>query len=170
MDDRTFRRLVPDAPFPPYAYVPRSGRPHPTSDPAGHSFGKRHALPPALEPDRWRESPAYLYGIDLFNARFYWEAHEAWETLWHAAGRRGVVADHLKALIKMAAAGVKFEEGVPPGTATHARRAAELWRGLARGMGDENAFLGFAFADVIRLAEGVASGGWPVGEVLLIPK
>ncbi len=32
-------------------------------------------------------------GVDLFNHGYYWESHEEWESLWHAAGRRGVVAD-----------------------------------------------------------------------------
>lgn len=46
----------------------------------------------------------YLRGIDLFNHGFYWESHEAWEAVWISAGRRGSVADFLKALIKVAAA------------------------------------------------------------------
>jgi hypothetical protein len=53
----------------------------------------------------------YLRGIDLFNHGFYWESHEAWEAVWISAGRRGSVADFLKALIKVAAAGVKAREG-----------------------------------------------------------
>ena len=37
---REIARLVPDEQFPPYSYV--TGRfPHPTSDPAGHSFWLR---------------------------------------------------------------------------------------------------------------------------------
>ena len=27
----------------------------------------------------------FHYGVDLFNARFYWEAHEAWERVWRMA-------------------------------------------------------------------------------------
>ncbi|TGQ49534.1 DUF309 domain-containing protein, partial [Mesorhizobium sp. M1C.F.Ca.ET.210.01.1.1] len=27
----------------------------------------------------------FRWGIDLFNHGYYWEAHEAWEPLWHAA-------------------------------------------------------------------------------------
>ena len=40
-------------------------------------------------------------GIEHFNARRFWEAHEAWEALWHAAGRHGPTADFLKGLIKL---------------------------------------------------------------------
>ena len=72
-------------------------------------------------------SPAFLRGVELFNAGYYWEAHEVWEGLWHAYGRHGAAADVLKALIKLAAAGVKVREGQEHGVRTHAGRAAELF-------------------------------------------
>ena len=72
-------------------------------------------------------SPQFLRGVALFNAGYYWEAHEVWEGLWHAYGRRGVLADVIKALIKLAAAGVKVREGQEHGVRIHARRAAELF-------------------------------------------
>jgi predicted metal-dependent hydrolase len=79
-----------------------------------------------------------LRGIELFNAGYYWEAHEAWEVLWHAYGRRGALADVVRALIKLAAAGVKAREGRVEGTRTHCRRAAELFaRVAAEGKGRE---------------------------------
>ena len=81
-------------PLPPYTFIP--GRtPHPVSDPAGHMHGKTLERPPAPDPSRWQESRAYLVGVDLFNHGFYWEAHEAWEGLWHACGRMGPTADFL---------------------------------------------------------------------------
>src|SRR5436190_73921 len=127
-------RLVPEEPLPPYAFVP--GRfPHPESDPAGHSFGSDRAPTAALDPERWEASKPYLYGLDLFNAGFYWESHVAWESLWLAAQRKGVVADFLKGLIQLAAAGVKHAEGKPQGVQSHASRAAELWREVAQSLG-----------------------------------
>lgn len=89
-------------------------------------FGHEHAPAQALQPEQWQESSEYLYGVDLFNFGFYWEAHEAWESLWHAAGRTGPLADFLKGLIKLAAAGVKAREGNPRGVQRHADRAVEL--------------------------------------------
>lgn len=120
-------RYAPNLAFPPYTYVPGLA-PHPESDPAGHAYG--HARPNAEKVDdaTWPRSSTYLHAIDLFNHGYYWEAHEAWEALWHACGRRGAVADLLKGLIKLAAAGVKVREGRPAGVASHARRAAELLR------------------------------------------
>lgn len=29
--------------------------------------------------------PQFVRGVELFNAGHWWEAHEAWETVWHAA-------------------------------------------------------------------------------------
>src|SRR5689334_23294646 len=96
-------RLLPGVPLPPYGFVP--GRfPHPTRDPEGHSHGQ--APPPAdpLDPGRWAGCRDYLLGLDLFNHGYYWEAHEAWERLWNAAGRHGATAELLQGLIKLAAA------------------------------------------------------------------
>lgn len=71
-------RLVPNEPFPPYSFVP--GRfPHPESDPTGHSYGFVRSPTTPLDPKRWQESRTYLYGLDLFNAGFYWESHVAFE-------------------------------------------------------------------------------------------
>ena len=129
-------RLCPDRPLPPYSYVP--GRmPHPISHPAGHSY-QQHEIssgevsqssPATLRlVSEWRKCREYLFGIDLFNHGFYWEAHETWEQLWIACGRSGREADFLKGLIKLAAAGVKVREGRPIGVQRHASRARELFQ------------------------------------------
>jgi uncharacterized protein len=169
VDTKLATRLLPDEPFPAYTYVP--GRfPHPTADPAGHSYGIEPVVPPKLEPDRWRESRPYLYGIDLFNAGFYWESHVAWESLWLACGRKATVADFLKGLIKLAAAGVKALEGTPEGVRSHSRRAAEVWRSVNRslGTGDDH-FMGFRVKDLIAIAEAIHQTGWPQTLPLLLP-
>src|SRR6187431_1455741 len=88
-----------DRTLPPYSYVPGYNQ-HPVSHPQGHMHGHAPQAPPPLADDAWQDSEDYRYGVDLFNHGFYWEAHEAWETLWHAAGRRGPIALWLKALIK----------------------------------------------------------------------
>jgi hypothetical protein len=149
-------RLLPDEPLPRYTFVP--GRsPHPVSDPAGHSSGQAHVPPAPLDPARCADNRDYLRGVDLFNHGYYWEAHEAWEGLWRAAERRGTTARFLKALIKLAAAGVKHLEGKPAGVASHARRAAEL----CREVNGQPVFLGLRIASLIALAESIARDGWP---------
>jgi uncharacterized protein len=133
---------------PPYSYVPGGPYPHPVREPGGHSFGHRSEPAAPIAPHSWRDSPAFLRGVDLFNDGYYWEAHEAWEPLWHALGRTGPSADVIRGLIKLAAAGVKVREGQPHGVATHARRAAELFESAAREVGRR------AFGiDLIDLAE-----------------
>ena len=127
-------RFLPDRPFPPYTYVP--GRaPHPIRDPAGHMHGEEHQKPDLFVEEWWR-CDEYLWGIDLFNYGYYWEAHEAWEGLWHAAGRKGPVADFLKGLIKLAAAGVKTLEGSETGRRRHLQRGLELMQAVREASGD----------------------------------
>src|SRR4051812_10662399 len=115
--------MTGDDAMPPYAYVPGGPWPHPTRSPRGHSHGVEQGREPPVEGDDWERSPAYLRGVALFNAGYYWEAHEAWEALWHAHGRKGPTADVLRGLIKLAASGVKVRQRQVHGVVTHARRA-----------------------------------------------
>ncbi len=66
-------------------------------------------------------------GQRLFDAGFYWEAHEAWEQAWISTGRSGVTADFLKGCIRLAACGVKCLAGNPLGAKRHALRAVQLF-------------------------------------------
>jgi hypothetical protein len=163
-------RLLPDEPFPSYAFIP--GRhPHPTSDPAGHSYSVPPPSPPALDPEEWQTNRAYLYGIDLFNAGYYWESHVQFEALWLAAGRRGVLADFLKGLIRVAAAGVKHLEGRPQGVRSHACRAVALWRGVTHALSaSQCVFLGLRLATLLDLAESVCRSGWPATPPRILPE
>ena len=170
MHPATRPRLVPELPLPPYAYVP--GRfPHPVSDPAGHQFAARPAIPTPLEAGAWWSNQAYLWSFDLFNHGYYWESHETWEGLWHAAGRKGTTADFLKGLIKLAAAGVKNLAGTPRGVKSHAGRAAELWRAVARSpAAGQDLCFGLRIGHLIHVAERVCRNGWPDEPVVLLPE
>ena len=119
-------RSKPAIPFPPYSYVPGHGLPHPVNDPAGHLYAAREQAHELSTTAELVESSRWLYAIDLFNAGFYWEAHEAWEALWHAFGRTGPEAQFIQGLIHLAAAAVKIREGKPAGVARHTQRAREL--------------------------------------------
>jgi hypothetical protein len=100
--------LYSSRPFPTYAYLPGT-TPHPTRDPAGHSYEatpkSRRAATWRVED--WRQLDDWLHGVDLFNAGFYWEAHEAWEGLWAACDRDSIPALFLQGLIQIAAALLK---------------------------------------------------------------
>jgi hypothetical protein len=140
-------RHAPAMNLPPYAYVPGHGLPHPVNDPDGHLYATRDSgdsHPPPISsvalaalpsgPDERRRAlaavlarnHAWLHALDLFNAGFYWEAHEAWEAFWHALGRVTPEARFIQGLIHLAAACVKIREGRPAGVASHTLRAREL--------------------------------------------
>ena len=127
-------RLLPERKLPPYAYLP--GRhPHPVRDPGGHSHGV---------PEGHDDPDGLLWGIDLFDQGFPWEAHEAWEPLWFAAERGSPLRALYKGLILLAAAGVKVREGKAVPALRHAERAAALLHGVT---GDA--------AEVLRAAAGL---------------
>lgn len=99
-------------PMPPYAYVPGRNA-HPTADPGGHSrhrAGTResHCLPPG----RWHCCAAYLFGCDLYNHGYWWEAHEAWESVWLNSGDP-IQRHYFQGLIQVANAHLKLEMGRP---------------------------------------------------------
>lgn len=110
-------RYAPECPFPAYAFAP--GRPHPTRDPQGHSYG---APEHAVEAD-WRRSRAFRFGIDLFNHGYTWEAHESWEGLWHELSRGSAERSLIQGLIQWTAAAWKECHGKPE-AATRLRRKA----------------------------------------------
>lgn len=97
-------------PFPPYRYLPGAvgaTAPHPRA-PAGHSYHSDEEYLPSFTPDDWRSCAAYLYGIDLFNHGYWWEAHEALETVWLAAGQKETVCGRfVQGLIQLAGAQLK---------------------------------------------------------------
>jgi len=122
-------------PFPAYRYVP-GVRPHPRRDPAGHSY--RPARQPPL-PERWQAADwssldDWLYGVDLFNHFYFWEAHEAWENLWSTTERESPAGRLLQGLIQIAAAFLKTHTGVHEGATKLAsvglgklERVAQVW-------------------------------------------
>ncbi len=115
--------------FPPYAYLPGAA-PHPTRDPDGHSFqgpeSPRIEPPADCPPDAWATCDPYLYGVDLYNAGFYWEAHESWEELWHRSKGRPHQAQFIQGLIQCSASLLKVRMRQPKGV----QRLGE--QGLAR--------------------------------------
>jgi uncharacterized protein len=144
-----------EEPLPPYSFVPGGPWPHPISSPKGHWAGERPLPAQPIVHGDWASSPEYLRGVALFNAGYYWEAHEVWEALWHAHGRRGATADLLKALIKLAAAGVKVRERQPAGATHHARRAADLIESVRATAGDRQ--LGLDLGDLSTRAAEIAA-------------
>lgn len=96
--------------FPPYRFTP--GRdPHPAADPRGHSYEPPgHVRPAAVyrSPEAWQDSDEYLYGCDLYNHGYWWEAHEAWEDLWRVVPGESVQRHFLQGLIQVSACHLKL--------------------------------------------------------------
>ena len=133
-DTSELPRYAPQRSFPPYAFLP--GRdPHPTRDPRGHSYGE--ALEDAVfhPPETWADNEEYLYGVDLYNHGYLWEAHEAWEGLWHPAKTDELVGPFLQGLIQCTAACLKIPMEQPKGLARLGQMGTERLErvGLAAG-------------------------------------
>ena len=82
-------RYAPCAELPAYRYVPGLF-PHPTAHSDGH-------------------------GVDLFNRRYYWEAHEAWEAFWHACDKARTQGLFIQGLIQISAALLRWHMGTERG-------------------------------------------------------
>ena len=141
-------RYAPQRAFPAYAFLP--GRdPHPTSDPLGHSYSQQAHAPAAyFAPARWRENSDYLYGVDLYNHGFLWEAHEAWEGLWHSAKHDALQAELLQGLIQCAAAALKVSMQQPRGVEKLAAFGLSRLERVAREGAPE--FMGLDVLDFVR--------------------
>lgn len=145
-------RYAPERAFPPYAFLP--GRdPHPTSDPEGHSFGHGPQDPPAFRAAReWRSNADYLFGVDLYNHGYLWEAHESWEGIWHPTKAHDPLqADFLQGLIQCAAAALKVPMGQPRGLERLAEAGTARLERVARAAGSPYMGLGaFEFLAAFR--------------------
>lgn len=135
-------------PLPPYRHLPGS-TPHPTRDPGGHA--RDRIEPPVADwsPEQWPSLEPWLWGVDLFNHGYWWEAHEALEELWHAAGRSGARAVFVQALIHLSAACLNRRRGHEAAARRQSDRAIE---GLETAPGKR--FMGL---DVARLIDEILS-------------
>ena len=97
---------------PPYRFVPGQS-PHPTRDSKGHSYNVKPQQLMSFEAENWHSCEEYLYGIDLFNHGFWWEAHEALETVWVAAGGRYTeTGAFIQGIIQITVAHLKWFQGL----------------------------------------------------------
>ncbi len=96
--------------FPRYRHIPNL-TPHPVIDPKGHSYQKSEEKVAYCPPDKWMQNESYLYGVDLFNHGYWWEAHEAWENVWLTTEKTDLEGLYLQGLIQFAASLLKLYTG-----------------------------------------------------------
>jgi hypothetical protein len=145
MKDSNYR-YSPRREFPAYVFVPGKN-PHPKKS-GGHMEGLSDPVVSPINPDRPQESDDLRFGLDLYNFGFFWESHVFFEALWNSHGRVGSIADFLKALIKLGAAGVKDLIDQPKFADEHRDRARELFEAVRTSEGEE--FMGFDLQELSR--------------------
>ncbi len=69
------------------------------------------------DPEDWSLSEPYLFGADLYNFAYWWEAHEAWEALWQQGAPGDEQTLFLQGLIQAAAGFLKSHMGTHTGAA-----------------------------------------------------
>lgn len=116
----TLPRYLPDRALPRRAYLP--GRdPHPTR--SRSQALEELDLSSECERIGGALDEAYLWGAELYNHGFFWEAHEAWEALWSHAQKGSDRRAFFQGLIQCAAACLKRELGDIPAARRLALRA-----------------------------------------------
>lgn len=103
--------------LPAYRHVPGL-TPHPVRHPDGHTYGGTETVPSVTcqgLPESWPICQEYLLGVDLFNRRYLWEAHEAWELVWIGAGKTSDAGLFTQGLIQVSAALLRLHLGTPAG-------------------------------------------------------
>jgi uncharacterized protein len=137
-------RLARNLKLPRYAFVPGESAHPRRAEPGAHGLA---------EPED--ETVAVLFGIDLFNHGYFWEAHEIWEGPWRAAPEGSDRRLFLKALIRLAAAALKLRSGSPAGVRAHAPWCAEAFADLAK---RHTTIDGLSPAALAQLAQDLAAG------------
>jgi predicted metal-dependent hydrolase len=85
--------------FPAYSHIP-SVTPHPLKK-FGHSYGVKIESIELITETSWKTNRTYLYGFDLYNYSYWWEAHETWEGIWQLSKKKAPLGRFLQGLIQL---------------------------------------------------------------------
>lgn len=97
-------------PLPAYTHIP-SVTPHPLNDPRGHSYGIKPDNVQLITENSWRTNQIYLYGFDLYNYCYWWEAHETWEGIWQLSEKKAPLGRFIQGLILLSTTFLKRHQG-----------------------------------------------------------
>ncbi len=131
-------RRLPDLALPGHAHVPGSG-----SKPDMAPLEAAKALvAPETSANAWQDNAAYLYGHDLLDAGFFWEAHEVWEAVWLNCPPNSAEKLMLRMLIQQANARLKLVMGRRNAAERLAAEVEALRIDLAGRLGAPGSFMG----------------------------
>lgn len=108
--------------------------------------GEKDPVAPVIEIESPEGNQYLRYALDLFNYGYFWESHVYFEALWNAHNRQGSVAEFLKAMIKLGAAGVKLSLEQESTARAHFIRAREILESVRNTEG--SLYLGFDLCDL----------------------
>ena len=147
--------------LPGYRYVPGL-HPHPFRKEGGHMYTDGEAPEHApWQPDLpWESDRIWLRGLDLFDQRYFWECHEAFEAIWHELERGTTLHTLSQGLIQAAAFVLKTHMGQDRGAKYLLERASFR---LETVMAAEGPSVRGVDIPVLlkRLADFQAGGDWP---------
>ncbi len=142
------RRYAPHLAFPEYRHV-LGETPHPRTDPRGHSFGAEDPCASAsLAADSWQSNETYLFGVDLYNFAYWWEAHEQWEALWRREEPGAEAGSFLQGLIQLSASLLKWHGGNQRGFTQLVTKGCERLTRVAGGL-EGGCFMGVNAEQVV---------------------
>jgi hypothetical protein len=143
---------APGIPLPPHAHLPGvNARPD-----AAWFAAVKAACPPIAAGQGPAANPAWIYGLQLLNAGYFWEAHEVLEPVWMNATPNSRERHLVQALIHLANAALKLKMGRRQAAGRIAALASEsLGRAFAR---NAVPLLGLKVDDVSAAVAAVAAG------------
>lgn len=83
-------------------------------------------------------------GVDLFNRRYLWEAHEAWEVVWIGAGKTSVSGIFCQGLIQVSASLLRWHLGTPDGARSLLAKARDHFDAVQERLDGQRRFMGVA--------------------------
>ena len=138
-------------PLPSHRYLPGRTARHPED--AFDAIKARAIRPTATTTAAQNE--AWRYGLRLFDARFWWEAHEVLEAVWLNAPPNSAERAQVQAVIQLANAALKAELGKPNAAARLLALARDLIAEAALGC---EAVMGLSLTRLQEVAAAIEAG------------
>jgi hypothetical protein len=99
-----------------------------------------------LTAENWPRHGPYLFGVDLFNHGFWWEAHERWEKPWRCGDL--LQRPFLQGLIQLAASFLKWRVGNARGQEGLRSKGLRNLEAVKRQVGDE-VYMGLGLQELV---------------------